>query len=79
MTSHLTHIVMTSYLCLSAGSPVCLPGVQDLRVLHAQLRRLEVQEVKEVLHGLGQRLASGDSKDGVEQIVHVRLQDTLWM
>ena len=61
----------------SAAPPVGLPRVQHIRVVLAQVRGFQVQEVKEVLDCLGEGLPLRYREDGIEQVVNVRLKDPL--
>ena len=61
----------------SAAPPVGLPRVQHVRVVLAQVRGFQVQEVKEVLDCLGEGLPLRYREDGIEQIVNIRLKDSL--
>lgn len=63
----------------TSNSPVSLPGVQSLWFCDPELCGLQVQEIKERLYSLGQDLAVGDSKDGLKELVKVRLEDALWV
>ena len=57
--------------------PVGLPSVQDLRVLNAELSSLLVEEVEQRLDALGQRTTVRYGKDGLKQVVHIRLENSL--
>ena len=57
--------------------PVGLPCVEGLWVLYPELGSLQVQKVKQALDGLGQGAPVGHRKHGVEESVHIRLEDTL--
>ena len=47
-------------------------------ILDAELCGLQVQEVKETLDGLWKGTASRNGKYGMEESVHIRLEDTLF-
>ena len=63
-------------LC-SAVLPVGLPRVQHVGVVLAQVCGFQVQEVKEVLDCLGEGLPLRYRKNGIEQVINIRLKDPL--
>lgn len=66
-----------TYACSSYNKPVGLPSVQSVRVMLAQVSGLHVKKVTEVLDCLWQWVAFWHGEDGIEQVVHIRLEDTL--
>ena len=58
-------------------SPVGLPNVEHVRICDAHVCRLEVQEVKEVLDCLGNMLVIGHREKRLEEVIHIRLENTL--
>ena len=58
--------------------PVCLPCVQNLWILDAEVGRLKIEEVKETLDCLRQGAPLGHCKDRVKHSIDVRLEDALW-
>ena len=57
--------------------PVCLPCVQYLWVLYAEVGGLEVKKVKETLDGLWQGAALRHGKDRLKYSIDVRLKNAL--
>lgn len=61
----------------SCNKPVGLPSVECVGIVLAEVCRLHVKEVAEVLDGLRQGVALGHGEDCVEEVVHIGLENTL--
>ena len=61
----------------SCNTPVCLPSVQSVGVMLAKVCGLHVKEITEILDCLWQGVSFWHGEDGLEEVIHVRLENAL--